>query len=51
MEYLHTEMVVYNGVILEWGAIKHFAEDSNEVMLADETEIAWYRFVNNPANV
>lgn len=51
MEYLHTEMVVCNGVICEWGSIKHFAQDGDEVILADEEEIAWFKFVNNPANV
>jgi hypothetical protein len=44
MEFLHTDIVVYCGVISSWGAIKHFCV-LEEVMVADEIEISWFHYM------
>lgn len=43
MEFLHTDIVVYCGVISSWEAIKHFCVPE-EVIIASEHEVAWYYY-------
>lgn len=45
MELLSTDMVNYNGIVCEWGAIKNHAP-IDEIVIATEEEIAWYKWVN-----
>ena len=45
MEYLTTDMVNYNGIVCEYGAIKHHAP-ADEIIVANEEEIAWYKYCN-----
>lgn len=39
MEFIHTEIVIYNGVICEYGTIKHLVKNDDEVLLATPEEI------------